>query len=160
MTNAATSTQEQIALAEAVHDVKITSMVKTLTAQRENAQNALVNALGDKAVAEYKLQEALKNISALSNALAQKNQENAELRILVLNLQQQVSELKNPRPAELTAPAETPVAPEVAEVEAPYEEASVSSEGHPFREEQAETQEKEKGMFTKVGEVIKSAIHR
>ena len=132
MNNAANQTQagqDQAALAQDLHEVKISSMMKSLQSQRESAQNALVNVLSEKAVVEYKLSMEQERAQQLTTALGQKNQENAELRILILNLQAQVRELQNPTPAselETGTPAEGETEPSATVEEGAAESESPS----------------------------------
>ena len=115
--NNSSSTQDPAALAQMAHEMKVSTMMKALQSQRESAQNALVNLLGEKAVVEYRLRVEEQRAENLSAALAQKNQEASELRILVLNLQ-----------AQLKAQAEAPVAAEVPTVEDPAIEGKPSAD--------------------------------
>lgn len=86
----------------AEHEIKIQSTIKALTAQRESAMNALVNAQSEKAIAEHRLKlaqdqikQAAEKYAKLETVATQKMQIETELRIVIANLQSQL-----PPPAE------------------------------------------------------------
>lgn len=125
--NQVAQAQDAAALAQAVHDVRIQATMKALTSQRESASNALVNALTEKAIVEFHLNNERLLTQQLQAALGVKTQETAELRILVLNLQGQ---LKKSQTEAKPASAEEAVV-ESKEPEVPAEEFPVPPEETP-----------------------------
>lgn len=94
------------------HEVHIQSLVKALTAQRDAANNATVNALADKAVLEDRLKRTTNKLIATENMLvgAESEAEKAkaevsQMRVVILNLQTQLEE-RISSAVESTDPAE------------------------------------------------------
>lgn len=92
MTTATQPTQEQLDAAARDQEVKVQAIIRTLTIQRDSANNAVVNALADKAVVDAKLTHEIEMRNRFQQAHVIANQSNSELRILVANLQAQLAE--------------------------------------------------------------------
>lgn len=135
--------QDPAALAQELHDVKISSMMKALQSQRESAQNALVNLLSEKAVVDHRLAMEQERGQQLAAALGQKNQENAELRILILNLQAQIRDLQNP--------------PEAAKPEEGEAAAAAEAKAQPAADERIAESESP-SLLKRAGQVVAKAL--
>lgn len=92
MTNATQPTQEELDAAARDQEIKIQAIIKTLTVQRDSANNAVVNALADKAVVDAKLNLETELRHRYQHAHASESRSATELRILVVNLQKQLEE--------------------------------------------------------------------
>lgn len=72
--------------------VKNAAIIKILTTQRDGANNAVVNALSEKAVVEMRLEDMTIEKNRFQQAYSTAQQANGELRIAMLNLQKQLEE--------------------------------------------------------------------
>lgn len=78
------------------HEVRVQAVVKTLTAQRDAANNATVNAMSEKAVVESRLAASQEQNAILIQDNAKLRQQLSEMRIVCANLQGQVETLTLP----------------------------------------------------------------
>lgn len=92
MTNATQLTQEQLDAAARDQEVKVQAIIKTLTVQRDSANNAVVNALADKAVVDARLNTETELRVRYQQGFNTLNQSASEMRILIANMQLQIDE--------------------------------------------------------------------